>query len=76
LSQAQKEARSIEMQQAAKDLDESRRQKNDYKEAQSASDERNGSYLRSVRQSAFMDSEMKLDERLNRQSHYRNRNMD
>ena len=65
------------MQQDARDLNEQRRIKNDYKEVTiDTSDIGKGGYLREVRQSAFMDSEMKLDERLNRQSHYRSRNFD
>ena len=63
------------MQQAARELTEQRRIKTDYKEDQPASVDKKGSYLREVRQNAFMDSEMKLDERLNRQSHYRSRDL-
>ena len=64
------------MQQAARELNEQRRIKTDYKEDQSSSVDKKGGYLREVRQNAFMDSEMKLEERLNRQSHYRSRNLD
>ena len=66
----------MQMQQAARELNEQRRIKTDYKEDASGVVDKKGGYLREVRSDAFMNSEMKLDERLNRQSHYRSRNLD
>ncbi len=68
------------MQQAAKELDEARRQRTAYNKSHTKEDIKNvsngGNYLRTVKQEAFMDSDMNLAERLNSKSHYRSRLID
>ena len=80
LTEAEKAAKLEEMKASSQALRESRRDRTGYTEAQAKEEKAEtpsqatgGKFLKEMRTNVYMESEMNLEDRINRQKHYRDR---